>query len=258
MEQTTATQPEEKQAAPKAEASCPHCGEPAEKDQLVCLRCGGRIALDYRRPPGWKLPTAIVAGVALIAAVAFGWALREITDDAKSEVASAPAGKPVAPKKVAAKPAPQPKPTAAPKHPSKAQAAAKKRKAAAAAARKRRAAAAARKHKARPAPAPASNVNLPGTWPTGKNAYTVILSSTDNPASAKQEARQARQAGVQAGYLRSNDYPSLQKGFWYVYGGVYPSRGKAEKAAAKFGRGYPGAYVQRVDGDKAGRKKKKR
>src|SRR3954471_706600 len=104
MEQSTATPPEQQdQHSASAEASCPHCGEPAEKDQLVCLRCGGRIALDYRRPPGWKLPTAIVAGVALIAAVPFGWALREITDDAKTEVAKAPA----------AKPAPPPGPTAA-------------------------------------------------------------------------------------------------------------------------------------------------
>src|SRR5215210_7283896 len=88
MEQTTAPPPESPPET-KAEAHCPHCGAGAEKDQLVCLRCGGRIALDYRRPPGWKLPTAIVAGVALIAAVAFGWGLREITDNARSEVADA-------------------------------------------------------------------------------------------------------------------------------------------------------------------------
>src|SRR3954464_4962116 len=98
MEQSTATPPEQQDRHPaNAEASCPHCGEPQQEDQLVCLRCGGRIALDYRRPPGWKLPTAIVVGVALIAAVAFGWALREITDDAKNEVAEAPASKPVPP-----------------------------------------------------------------------------------------------------------------------------------------------------------------
>src|SRR3954466_7128728 len=97
MEQSTATPPEQQdQHSASAEASCPHCGEPAEKDQLVGLRCGGRIALDYRRPPGWKLPTAIVAGVALVAAVAFGWGLREITDNARTEVAdSAPASKAV-------------------------------------------------------------------------------------------------------------------------------------------------------------------
>lgn len=265
MEQTTATQPERESKGPKADARCPNCGEPAEKDQLVCLRCGGRIALDYRRPPGWKLPTAIVAGVALIAAVAFGWALREITDDAKTEVASAPAAKPA--------PAPGPSATdrAAQRRAQAGRQAADRRRAAAdrkrtsgraqalaqrrkAAARKRQAAA--RKRKARPAPAPAGHANLAGTWPTGKNGFTVILSSTDNPGSAKDTARSAKQAGVPAGFLRSNDYPSLQKGFWYVYGGFYKTRGKAEKAVAKFGRGYPGAYVQWVDGAKAGRKKR--
>src|SRR5205807_5466060 len=103
MEQTTASQSEPASAG-KAEASCPHCGEPAKKDQLVCLRCGGRLALDYRRPPGWKLPAAIVAMVALVAAVAFGWALRAVTHNAKTEVANAPAGNPTnggAPKKAA-------------------------------------------------------------------------------------------------------------------------------------------------------------
>jgi hypothetical protein len=251
MEQTTATQPEQEPRAAKPEASCPHCGEPAEKDQLVCLRCGGRIALDYRRPPGWKLPTAIVAGVALIAAVAFGWALREITDDAKTEVAKAPAAKPVPP------PGPTAAERAAQRRDQARHQAADRRQAAAdrksTSKTKRRAAA--RKSPARPSPAGA--VDVAGTWPTGKNGFTVILGSTDNPGSAKDTTRQARQAGVRAGYLRSNDYPSLQKGFWYVYGGVYKTRGKAEKAAARFGRGYPGAYVQWVDGAKAGRKKKR-
>src|SRR4051812_25720339 len=98
MEQSTATPPRQDQpAAAKPDASCPHCGEPAEKDQLVCLRCGGRIALDYRRPPGWKLPTAIVAGVALIAAVAFGWAPREITHHAQTQGGQAPAANPAQP-----------------------------------------------------------------------------------------------------------------------------------------------------------------
>ena len=36
--------------------SCPHCGEPAEPGQLVCLECGTRIALkeeggERRSPP---------------------------------------------------------------------------------------------------------------------------------------------------------------------------------------------------------------
>src|SRR4051812_19765756 len=245
MEQSTATPPrQDQQAAAKPEASCPHCGEPAEKDQLVCLRCGGRIALDYRRPPGWKLPTAIVATVGLVAAVAFGWALREVTDNAKTEVANAPAGKPTGASPAPSKPQPAARkstPPAAKKTPARRPAKAKPKRSA--------------------ATPPVAAARFPGTWPAGKNGFTVILASTDNPGAAKSTTRAVKQAGVPAGYLRSRDYPSLQKGFWYVYGGVYDTRGQAEKAVARIGKGYPGAYVQWVDGATAARraaKKKKR
>src|SRR3954471_21986734 len=86
MEQITAPEPGRTARAQKAEASCPHCGEPGEADQLVCLHCGGRVGLDYRRPPGWKLPAAIVAIVALLAVAGFGFGLREITHKARTEV----------------------------------------------------------------------------------------------------------------------------------------------------------------------------
>ena len=35
----------------RLDASCPTCGAPAERGQLVCLECGSRIALAYKRPP---------------------------------------------------------------------------------------------------------------------------------------------------------------------------------------------------------------
>src|SRR3954447_17759261 len=90
------------EAPPRPETTCPHCCAPADEGQLVCLECGGRIGLDYRRPPGWKLPLAIVAVLLAALAVAFGLGLHEITDTADDEVASAGAGKP----------RPQPKPGA--------------------------------------------------------------------------------------------------------------------------------------------------
>jgi cell division septation protein DedD len=222
MEQTTAPKPES-----STDARCPNCGEPAKADQLVCLRCGGRMALDYRRPPGWKLPAAIVAGVALVAVVAFGFGLREITHNARTEVADAgPAAPPPKKKPAAAK---KQQPTAP-----------KKKAAAQKPARKKPAVQKATRRAARPA----------GTWPAGKRGFTLILVSVDNRASAQSTARSIRGSGVPAGYLRSNDYRSLQKGFWYVYTGVYKTRAKAEKAVAKLGRGYPGAYVQLVSNAK--------
>ena len=43
-----------------------------------------------------------------------------------------------------------------------------------------------------------------------------------------------------------------------MYGGVYRTRERAEAAAAKFGRGYPGAYVQLVNGEDSGKPRRKR
>ena len=74
----------------RGEARCPTCGASAERGQLVCLECGSRIALDYRRPPSWKLPLAIAAGVGaiLLVVAVIGW--RAVNDDADAEVASTP------------------------------------------------------------------------------------------------------------------------------------------------------------------------
>ena len=79
-------------AAPfrRAGHACPTCGAAAEEDQLVCLECGSRVALDYRRPPSWWVPLAIVAAVVLLVAAASAVALAKISDDAEREAARTP------------------------------------------------------------------------------------------------------------------------------------------------------------------------
>jgi hypothetical protein len=74
----------------RAGSSCPTCGAPAEEGQLVCLECGSRVALDYRRPPSWRVPVAIVATVVLLVAAAAAIALKQIGDDAEREVGRTP------------------------------------------------------------------------------------------------------------------------------------------------------------------------
>jgi hypothetical protein len=222
------------EAPPRAETTCPHCGAAADEGQLVCLECGGRIGLDYRRPPGWKLPLAIVGVVLAALAVAFGFGLHEITDNADNEVASAGAGKP----------RPQPKPAARTGKPAAAEKPAARSKP---------------KRPAEPRPAnprpkgkPRPAASLPGVpgWPAGRSGYTVVLLSASDRKSARSFARTARQGGTRVGVLRSNDYPSLEKGFWIVYSGVYPTRRQAERAVTKVSRGFPGAYPQFVNGAK--------
>ena len=64
------------------EAPCPHCGEPVERRQLVCLNCGGRVALKERTPWAREPVTALAAVlvvVIVIGAGLFGFAISELT-----------------------------------------------------------------------------------------------------------------------------------------------------------------------------------
>ena len=66
------------------ERPCPTCGEPVEPRQLVCLNCGGRVALAERRSWANEPVTAIAAAlmaVIVIGAGLFGFAIAELTGD---------------------------------------------------------------------------------------------------------------------------------------------------------------------------------
>lgn len=71
-------------------SACQTCGAPTSDDQLVCLECGSRVALDYRRPPSWRVPVAIIVAVVLLVAAASAIALNQIGDDAAREVGRTP------------------------------------------------------------------------------------------------------------------------------------------------------------------------
>lgn len=67
-----------------SEASCRSCGEPVERRQLVCLSCGGRVALRERRPLAQEPMTAVAALLVVaivIGAGLFGFAISELTSD---------------------------------------------------------------------------------------------------------------------------------------------------------------------------------
>lgn len=67
-----------------SEASCRSCGEPVDRRQLVCLSCGGRVALRERRPLAQEPMTAVAALLVVaivIGAGLFGFAISELTSD---------------------------------------------------------------------------------------------------------------------------------------------------------------------------------
>jgi septal ring-binding cell division protein DamX len=201
------------QTLPRLGSECPNCGAHSDPGQLVCLECGSRLALDYRRPRGWRPAAAIIGLVLLVAGAAFAITLVTVDDDSKDEVAATKAGKQT---EAAAKPAPNPAPE--------------------------------RETSSKPSK-PAQTGGVP-SWPARRNGFTVVLLSAGDEASARDFARNARKGDVDAGVLRSDDYSSLEKGFWIVFSGVYKTRAQAERATARLDGRFSGSYPQFVNGAK--------
>ena len=192
-----------------SEQACPHCGEPVEPRQLVCLNCGGRIALKERTSPA-REPVTAIAAVLLVTVVVgaglFGFAIAELTSDEKTTVETVErvrtvveqADVPEAPKVVDGE----------------GQATERRER------------------------------GVPG-WPKGLTAHTVVLvTSSDRPA-ALNVARQARSSGLEAGMMRSDPY-DLGTGLWIVYSGRFTTPEGAGRQAAQLAERYPGAYPQLV------------
>lgn len=207
---------------------CPVCGAPAQRGQLVCLECGSRVALAYRRPPSWKLPLAIAVLVGALAVAGAIVAYGAVRDDARDEVAAKPL-------KV------------------------KERKARGKTGAKAPAATTAKPASPRAGTAPARPATTPSagrlvarggiySWPRDLAAYTVVLMSNGDRASALRFARSAATGGNRdrIGVLRADDFRGLSKGFYLVFAGEYRSRTRAQAAAARLGKRFKGAFPQRV------------
>jgi hypothetical protein len=216
------------------ERPCPTCGEPVEPRQLVCLNCGGRVALAERRSwanePGTAIAAALIA-VIVIGAGLFGFAIAELTgDDGGGDGGTSGGGPAVVsgqgqetesstrttlpPERTATETAPtdtaatQPTETTATDT------------------------------------TPTTAGGLPG-WPAGLRAHTVVLVSSSDGRAARRVARAARSSGLEAGLFRSDPY-NLGTGLWIVYSGRFDTLEGAARQAAGLQDRYPGAYPQLV------------
>jgi DNA-directed RNA polymerase subunit RPC12/RpoP len=225
------------------EESCPNCGEPVDRRQLVCLNCGARVALKERtswaREPVTPVATVLVA-VIVIGAALFGFAISELTsgdgeggDRASRQAATeGPAvvfgGEQPARTAEEARGAQEARPgeetTAAERPPEEVP-----------------------PEEAPPAgedaAAPRAD-SVPG-WPEGVTGHTVVLVTSSDRAAALNVAKEARGTGLEAGLIRSDPY-DLGTGLWIVFSGRFTTREGAQRQAAQLADRYPGAYPQLV------------
>jgi hypothetical protein len=85
------------------------------------------------------------------------------------------------------------------------------------------------------------------SWPDGQSAYTVVLATAPDEASAQARAAAAVKSGVPAGVLDSDRYPTLEPGEWVLFAGRFESRAEAIAEAARYaGSGFPDAQANFV------------
>lgn len=209
--------------------ACPNCGAPADRGQLMCLECGSRLALDYQRPPSWRLPAAIVGVVLLIAGLGVALALAAVTDDAGKTTAAAPTQTAATPNSA---PADTP-PTTSQATPAPVESTTTTTPAETGAT-------------ATPADTAATPTPAPEGWPPGKSAFTVILASMPTEAAAQDKLQKAQEAGITgAAILKSDDFPTLNPGYWVVFDGQFDtvelaqSQAEADRAKGEFTDAYP-------------------
>lgn len=208
-----------------AQQTCSFCATSCEPGQLVCLSCGARFEVEERRSTH-QLPVAVLAlVVGLIGSISV-LAYAALDDNGNDNRAPAADGTPAAQREVDlnrdGKRAKKALPQASPRGPTKARAV---------------------------TGGPAKGLVKGGAtyrWPKDLSGYTVVLTSNGDLDSAKSFAESSAQDGDQLGVLHSDDFSSLEAGFWMVFAGRYETAGEAEQAATELRDRFGAAFAQQI------------
>jgi hypothetical protein len=88
------------------------------------------------------------------------------------------------------------------------------------------------------------------SWPDGVSAWTVVLASEASKGlaeSAVEKAKRIASHGLNIGVLHSDDYSSLQPGFWVAFAGQFDSVDEAQQAADRYRSQFPTAYQRFIE-----------
>jgi septal ring-binding cell division protein DamX len=238
------------------ERRCPRCGSVLSFDQEWCLHCGAAAGTEVVEASGWRVPIYLGGGLAALAVIGVILAIVALANQ-KQEVAQKPAPTPgasaVAPlptTTVVPTPTTDPLATVTPDP--------------------------------NATPDPFESVTPEPTedpgfddgteddgtddgfdegteddgfstdtsssfpdW-SGTDGYTVIIKSATSLSAAERAARSAEEKGHSVGILNSDDYASLNGGYYVVFVGEYATKSEAEDALAGVKADFPDAYVRQV------------
>jgi septal ring-binding cell division protein DamX len=254
--ETPPTQPGPPAPAPRA---CPRCGAGLAPDQEWCLNCGADVGARVAGAARWRVPVIIVGTLLVLALGAIALALIELADD-DQQVAQAPPAQTAAPTPTPTPPQPptgeQPAPGEAGATPGASVPEASDDATAqgqSGTGTPENEGGSTQNGQVSPTPAPSSgSTATPGStatiasWPSGKTGWTVILESATSKRAADAKANELSGGGTTVGVLHSDDFSSLNKGYWVVFSGTFDSKSAAQSALDGLKAKVPQAYARRV------------
>ena len=209
---------------------CPRCGAAMTDAQEWCLNCGAAVGTRIVPAPGWRVPIIVTALLAIVGVLAIAIAIIELADDTGEVTANGTAQVTPTPTPAATvtpaptipeasgQSSPEPAPSAVPS--------------------------------TTPEPSPSSTPDAGtgaiGTWPAGESGWTVVLASKSSESAARASAQNFQGDGIpDVGLLNSDNFASLNPGFWVVFSGQFDSQ--AQASAALDGVDAKDAYIRRID-----------
>ena len=222
------------------ERRCPRCGSTLAADQEWCLSCGAAAGTEVVEAKGWRVPLYLGGGLAALAVIGVILAIVALASQ-KEEVppsasatpsavppAATPSALPTLTPAPTTDPNATPTPTPDPNDPNATPTAVPTTTPT---------------PSAEPTTAPSTST-FPG-WTIG-DGWTIIIESNKTQEGAEKVAQQAQDAGETVGVLNSDDYSSLNGGYWVVFSGEYTSKSQAEDALDGVRANHSDAYVRQV------------
>ncbi len=221
------------------ERRCPRCGSTLAADQEWCLSCGAAAGTEVVEAKGWRVPLYLGGGLAALAVIGVILAIVALASQKEEVPPNASATPSAAPP--AATPSALPTLTPAPTHGPEPE-----RDADAGPERPQRDAHAGADHDPDPERGAHDRSRARARSPAGRRRRrTIIIESA-----RRRRRREGRAAGAgrrrDVGVLNSDDYSSLNGGYWVVFSGEYTSKSDAEDALDGVRANHSDAYVRQV------------
>jgi sporulation related protein len=225
------------------ERRCPRCGSTLAADQEWCLNCGAAAGTEVVEPRGWRVPLYLGGGLAALAVI--GVILAIVALASRNDVVSqnpTPTPNNAVPPGASATASPLPTLTPLPSSTASPEPSAT--------ASPEPSATTSPEPTTSPAPtataSPGTGSTFPG-WSGADGDYTIIIESSKTQAGAEKVAQKAQGAGESdIGILKSDDYSSLNGGYYVVFTGTYSRQSEAENALDGVRANFKDAYVRQI------------